>query len=198
MSRFLETIRIEEGKFSNLPFHQVRFEQTRTECLGMVHHPSLEHLIRIPENLMRGLVRCRVIYGKEIEKIEFEPYRRRKIRSIRLVHSDTIAYPYKYADRTRLKALFDQRGSCDDILIVRKGEISDTYVANVVLWNGKEWHTPLHPLLPGTMRASLLATGAVRTEIITLDTLPGYLSIKMINAFHSLDEAPELGTDALI
>jgi len=75
---------------------------------------------------------------------------------------------------------------------------TDSYVANVVFWNGHEWHTPLHPLLPGTMRASLLAQGAVRTAIITTDTLARYKKFKLINAFHSLDEAPELQTDALI
>ena len=198
MYRFLETIRIEEGRLYNLPFHQARFEQTRAGSFGLDHHPSLERLIKIPEKLGAGQVRCRVIYGKEVEKIEFEPYQRREIRFIRLVFSDSITYRYKYADRSRLKALFDQKGCCDDILIVRKGEITDSYAANVALWSGREWHTPLHPLLAGTMRANLLARGAIRTEIITMEILHRYRKIKLIKAFQSLDEAQELGTDALI
>ena len=183
---------------TNLPFHQLRFEQTRAGCLGLDQHPALEQLIRIPDNHLTGLVRCRITYGSQIEKIEFETYQRRNIRSVKLVISDSITYPYKFTDRSRLKALYDQKGTCDDILIVRHGEITDSYAANVVFWNGQEWHTPLHPLLPGTMRAFLLSQGSIRAEIITTDSLPHYKKFKLINAFQSLDEAPELETSALI
>ncbi len=198
MSRFFETLRIEEGKICNLSHHQARFENTRSSLLGTDQHPSLAKLIRVPAEFRKGLIRCRILYDRHVDRIEFEPYFRRPVRSIRLVHADSVTYPFKYTDRSQLQELFDQREGCDDILIVRKGEISDSYVANVVFWNGAEWHTPLRPLLPGTMRASLLEKGNIRTRVITTAHLSGYTKLKLINAFNALDEAPELGTDALI
>ena len=37
----------------------------------------------------------------------------------------------------------------DEILITRNGLLTDTSIANIALFNGKEWHTPKHPLLKG-------------------------------------------------
>ena len=197
MSQYFETIRIEEGKIFNISYHQSRFEKTRAECLGLKSHESLEQLIRVPERFSKGLVRCRISYGQQIEEIAYTPYERKIINSLKVVFSDSITYPYKYSDRSQLSALYDLKGSCDDILIVRQGEFTDSYVANAVFWSGQEWHTPLHPLLPGTMRASLLDQGAIKAEIITTEVLPAYRKIKLINAFHTLDEAPELDLEAL-
>ena len=33
----------------------------------------------------------------------------------------------------------------DEILITRNGLLTDTSIANIALFNGKEWHTPKHP-----------------------------------------------------
>ena len=38
-----------------------------------------------------------------------------------------------------LDDLFEQRGSCDDILIVKQSCITDSYFANVVLGDGVSW-----------------------------------------------------------
>ena len=95
--------------------------------------------------------------GKNITRIEFEPYVRPAVRSLKVVLSDSISYGYKSADRSALDHLFQLRGECDDILIVKKGCVTDSYYANVAFWDGKHWFTPDTPLLPGTMRASLLA-----------------------------------------
>jgi 4-amino-4-deoxychorismate lyase len=198
MYLFFETIRIDGGEACNLPFHQARFERTREECLGMRNHPLLKKFIQVPPFHETGLVRCRVTYGREITGIEYLPYERRAVGSLKIVSSDSVSYPYKYSDRSKLEALYALRGPCEDILIVRNGLITDSFIANVVLWNGYEWHTPVSPLLQGTMRASLLALGKVRTEQITLKQLPTYEKIRLINAFNNLEEAPELGTDALV
>jgi 4-amino-4-deoxychorismate lyase len=198
MYLYFETIRIDGGEARNLSFHQARFEKTREECLGMAHHPRLEKFIQVPPLHETGLVRCRITFGREITGIEYLPYERRAIGSLKIVSSDSVSYPYKYSDRSKLEALYALRGRCEDILIVRKGLITDSFIANVVLWNGYEWLTPVSPLLQGTMRASLLASGKVRTEEITLEKLPSYEKIRLINAFNNLEEAPELGTDALV
>lgn len=187
MCPFIETIRIQEGNLHNLQYHQLRFERTRQDNYDLKNHPSLKDLIRIPEGLGHGSCKCRVTYSRTIDLIEYEPYEASVIKSLKLVYSETISYGYKYADRSGLKALYMQRGSCDDIIIVKAGCISDSYVANIAFWNGTRWTTPDTPLLPGTMRASLLEQGALKEERITSEDLSKYQSIRLINAMRDLD-----------
>ena len=197
MSRYIETIRIEDGTVRNLEFHQARFERTRSACLGLHAHPLLSDAIRIPGSMMDGLIKCRVLYGTRIEETAFGPYVRRPAATLKVIKPDQVDSPYKSADRSGLERLFALRGKCDDILIIRKGLVTDSFAANVALWDGHRWHTPVHPLLPGTMRASLLARGIISEAHIGLDQLGRYRGIRLINAFYDLEEAPEIGITSL-
>jgi len=197
MSLFIETIRLLDGELKNLRFHQERLERTRHKKLGIRKHPLLEELIQIPRGLEKGLFKCRLIYGNEVKRIEFEPYEKRKITCLKVVDSDTITYSYKSADRSELDALFRLRGRCDDILIIRNGYITDSYYANVVFWDGENWFTPYKPLLPGTMRACLLEKGIIREREIILGDLARFQKLRLINAMSDLDEAPEVPVENL-
>ena len=192
MFPFIETIKLLDGKLMNLSYHQERLERTRSEVLGLGQHPELHLEVPVPEGLDRGLFKCRVLYGEVIERIEYEPYHPPEIISVKLVRSDHISYGYKSADRSELEALFAQRGNCDDILIVKRGYITDSYFANVVLFDGVRWVTPDTPHLPGTMRASLLADGSLTEARITEKDLDDFQKIRLINAMNSLDEGPEI------
>jgi 4-amino-4-deoxychorismate lyase len=197
MSLFIETIKIDQGKLKNLEYHQERFEQTRLRALGLKSHPLLEELIQVPEGLEKGLFKCRVSYEKEIVLVEYEPYTYRKVQSLKIVHSDSIDYSYKYADRSELEKLLQKRGECDDILVVKNACISDSYYANLIFWDGSIWATPDTPLLPGTMRASLLKKGLIKESRITPDDLAGYQKLKLINAMNDLEHAPEISIESI-
>ena len=197
MSRYIESIRVEQGIARNLGFHQARFQQTRSRCLGLSEHPQLQDWIEPPPEFRQGLAKCRLIYGERIEQIDFSPYVRKPVTALKLIRADAITYGYKAEDRSLLEKLYAKRGDCDDILIIKQGWITDSYTANAVFWNGHHWHTPLHPLLPGTMRASLLARGLIRAVPLRIEHLQKYKKIRLINAFHSLEEAPELDVTAL-
>ena len=197
MSPFIETINLLDGELKNLQYHQERFERTRSQNLRMSNHPKLSRVIQIPNGLDLGNYKCRVVYGKEIERIEFEPHLSKAIGSLKLVYSDTISYGYKSADRSALDLLFSLRGNCDDMLIVKNGCITDSYTANVFFWNGIDWYTPDTPLLPGTMRAYLLDDGSVHEERITPDDLSKFHKIRLINAMNDLNEGQELPIEAV-
>jgi 4-amino-4-deoxychorismate lyase len=197
MSRFIETIQLLNGKLRNLEFHQERFERTRKEVLGLKKHPLLQEVIRIPDGLESGLLKCRLTYHKEVELIEFEPQLVHEVRTLKLVYADSIDYGYKYADRSELEVLFRQRKQCDDIVVVKNGCLSDSFYANVVLWNGKHWETPDTPLLQGTMRASLLRNGSIRECRITPEDLSAYRALKLINAMNNLERAHEISIDSI-
>lgn len=88
------------------------------------------------------ICRVRVSYAKEIENIEYLPYVPRKIESFTLVES-RLEYPYKICAREDITKLL-QEGS-DDIIIVRKGMLKDTSIANIALQLNGVWYTPKEP-----------------------------------------------------
>ncbi len=192
MSLFIETIQILHGELNNLVFHQERFERTRLQALRLKKHPLLSEVIQVPTGLEQGIMKCRVIYDKDIVLIEYEPYQEREVHSLKMVCSDSIDYGFKYANRSELEELFRQREDCDDILVIKNGCVSDSFYANVVFWDGEGWITPDTPLLPGTMRASLLRKKLIRECRIRPEDLAGYQKMKLINAMNDLQNAPEI------
>jgi len=198
MSRFIETIRLQEGRFVNLAYHQDRFNRTRRELLHLRQHPVLEEVLEVPDGLGSGLFKYRITYGKKILKLEIEPYERRGIGSLKLVHADRVGYSYKFSDRDPLLNLFGRRGICDDILIVLNGCITDSLAANVVFWDGSSWITPDTPLLAGTMRASLLDRGILKETRITENDMDRYEKVRLINAMNDLEEGSDIPVSAII
>ena len=197
MSLYIETIKLLDGDLQNLQYHQNRFERTRSHAFRSRSHPQLKQVIQIPDGLRKGLLKCRVIYGKEVVRIEYEPYEPGLIRSLKLIFSDTISYGFKSADRSALDALYQLRGTSDDILIVKNGCMTDSYYANVIFWNEDGWFTPDTPLLQGTMRAFLLANGSIKIMRIKLDDLGHFQKIRLINAMNSLHDGIEIPMKAV-
>ena len=165
MYPFIETIRIEQGKACNLSYHNERLNNTLhhfwPDCAGI---ELGEYLKLTPE--MNGM-KCRVIYdGSGIKEISYEAYQMRPVHSLQLVYSDDIDYTYKSTDREALNRLFACRGERDDILIVRRGLLTDTSIANIALFDGKDWFTPKLPLLRGTCRTALIDNGIIKEKDI--------------------------------
>lgn len=193
MSRLFETIQVRNGKIRNLEYHNRRFNASRRELFGITRQEDLGSLIRIPEDLGSGIFRCRVLYGREIDTIEFIPHRGREVRSLKMVCGDAIDYPLKYADRQALEALFARRGDCDEILIIKNGFVTDTSISNIVFCRSDgSWITPDTYLLKGTMRTFLLETGRIQEVPVRPEDLPGYSAAKMINCMLDLDGSPPI------
>ena len=190
MCQLLETIKCAEGRLENLQFHQARFSLARKLKFNAEDEISLEQQIQVPDFAQTGLFRCRVIYGKQIEKFEFIPHVYRIVNSLQLVVDNNIDYNFKYADRKNLEQLFEKRGSCDDIIIVKNGLITDSFAANLVFFDGKEWWTPDTPLLRGTQREKLLTEGRIKETRITLADLSNFTKAGLINAMADFEKMP--------
>jgi len=190
MCQLVETIKCKNGKLENLRYHQARFNLARKELFGENFELNLIEEIKVSEKYQTGLFRCRVIYASDIEKIEFHLYEYRKVESLKLMEDCTIDYRYKFTDRKKLNELFEKRENCDDIIIVKNGCITDSYVANIVFFDGKEWWTPATPLLHGTRRAQLIEEGKIKVCRITPDDLPRFEKAGLINAMQGMDEMP--------
>jgi len=188
MYQLLETIRCNDGKFCNLEFHQARLEKSQKDYLGISPKIKLKEEILIPEYAKNGLFRCRVTYSKQIDLIEFFPYHHRIIKSLKVVEGNKIDYSYKYSDREELNLLFEKRGNCDDIIIVKNGCLTDSFVSNIVLSDGEKWWTPDTPLLPGTQREKLLKEGKITERRILAEDISGFKKVGLINAFNDLAE----------
>ena len=62
------------------------------------------------------------------------------------------------------------------------GLLTDTSIANIALWDGRQWHTPARPLLKGTRRAELLDNGILTEHDIPVEKIWTYRKIRLFNA----------------
>lgn len=192
MFPLLETIRIENAKLPLIEFHNRRFNRTRREWYGITSNLNLEEIIKIPAGSENFRYKCRVLYNDKQEQIEITPYRQRVVSSVKIVVADDVEYKYKSTYRSFLDRLFEQRGFCDDIIIVKNGMITDSWVSNLLFFDGKRWYTPDTPLLKGVQREYLLASGQIFEKSIPLSEIALYSKLRLINAMIDFERAPEL------
>lgn len=176
--KLLETIKAFDGRVFHLDYHQQRLERS-IRSLGFTPGINLETLLNPPQN---GLIRCRVIYDENGAEVSYHPYVPRIFNTLQAVAADTLDYPLKYADRRELDSLFEQRGDSQDIVIIKKGVVTDTTIANIAFYDGEQWFTPARPLLQGTTRQRLLDEGKIKEREIGLRHIERYERIAVMNA----------------
>lgn len=180
MQKLLETIKIINGQPQFLAFHQQRFDCSRR---ALWHCHDTVNLADLLQNVpTQGIYRCRVIYHRNIEQIEYVPYAPRDFKHFTVVVDDTLHYPYKFLQRDRLQQLFTLRKDADDILIIQHGMITDTSIANVAFFDEKQWLTPKQPLLAGTTRERLLRHDEIFETNITITDLAQFSKMALMNA----------------
>jgi len=189
MCLLLETIKIESHLPVNLDYHQERAVQSRKRLFGAEDDFDLSLSIKIPAGLGTGVHKCRVVYGLNVESVEFEPYHSRMISTLKIVFDDEIDYSCKFADRSALNRLFAQRGNCDDVLVVKNNFVTDTSYCNILFLKNKQWFTPDKPLLEGIQRRFLIETGLVKTMEIRLSDIGQFEKFMLVNAMMPFDEA---------
>ena len=96
-----------------------------------------------------------------------------------------------------MNRLYDLRKNCDDVLIVKRGFVTDTSYANIVFKRGKYWYTPWSALLKGTIRAFLLERNLIKEEEIRLEDIKTFESFKLINAMLEFD-GPEINISNIV
>ena len=181
MSRFIETIRAENGLVQQLDQHQQRMSRT-LEDHGIHTIPCLKDILSEMNFPDSGRVRIRIEYGTDGKMIiEQFPYMRRTVEKIRMMHIIPPDYRYKYADRAWINALSSD-SQADEILIIRDGRITDASIANIAFFDGSDWWTPDDPLLNGTERARLLDKGIIRKSDIRVEDLGSYTGFRLMNA----------------
>jgi len=194
MYQFIESICCVDGELLLLDLHQARVNRTFFTNYGFLTKPMvLARIIRqIPS---KGKYKCRVLYNNDQFEIEFVAYKAPKITSLQIVEGGDIDYRYKFADRSALDSLFGQRKGADDMLIVKNGQVTDSYYANLAFFDGDTWWTPEEPLLGGVQRQNLLDQRHIKTAQISLTDILKYEKVSLINAMNQLGEVVMSSSD---
>jgi len=188
MYPLFESLCVQDGKLLNSQWHENRFQTSYNQYYGSPAPFFLLEGLNIPNNFSKGRVKLRIRYNQKDRIFHFEHYQTQKIESIQLVYTEELDYSYKYTERENLNALFAQKGKSDDVLIVKKGRITDSSYANVVFFDGNEWWTPNHPLLKGTCRARLLSQEIIKEILLEVNDLKNFKGLKLINAMRDMDQ----------
>ena len=180
-----------DGRMLNIDWHQKRY---LLSYLSMYNKSPLTNLVtnvNIPLEFNSGVYKLRISYNDRYKKIEFIPYAISKIETIKVVVDNEIKYDLKYSDRDKLLAAYKQKNSCDDVLIIKNGMVTDSSYSNIVFFDGKKWVTPSNPLLNGTARARLLSEKLIEEQHIKLEDLPTFESFKLINALRDFEKVDQ-------
>ena len=182
---FIETIKVKDGIYYNLPLHLKRMRETIDHFFGS---DFIVNIPDIPEDYRAGLVKCRILYNSEIVSVEYQPYIFREIKKLCVIRNNNIDYQYKFFDRQVLNDLCIGKDDCSDILIVKNGWITDSSFTNFVFENEQGLFTPKTYLLNGTKRQQLLQTGRINEKSIGIHDLEKYKRVYLINSMIDLED----------
>lgn len=178
--QYFETIKCEDFEVYNLDYHHKRIANT----IGLNINLQ-EYIYPISSELLR----CKVIYDKNgVVDVQYYPYKKREIKSFKIVFDDEIAYSKKYLNREKLDELYEKRDNCDEVIIVKNEIITDTTIANIAIFYENSWITSKSCLLNGTTRARLIDEKKLIEKDITLDMLKNASKIALLNAMIGFDE----------
>ncbi|RZD16057.1 MAG: hypothetical protein EVJ46_07655 [Candidatus Acididesulfobacter guangdongensis] len=230
MCRFIETVKLENGNYKLIDYHNKRLNDTiihffKKNLLKSEFIDIGKFLPSPAAEFKKGIFKCRIVYSDKIESIEILPYIKKNIKRLKLVESD-IDYSLKFENRDSINNLFneskifknknqsnlpanlinnnkdnknsrssdslrrgynshDDNNPCGDdfdILIVKKGLITDTSYSNIILYDGKEWVTPESYLLNGVKRRYLLNECIIKEIKVRTADLKNFKKISLINA----------------
>ena len=188
MSRYIETIKLKDGEFFRLKYHQQRMNHVFMSFYPDLEVINLEEYLKTCEFPMIDVFKCRIVYDSEIREIAFSPYQIRPIQTLKLINTSIETTIYKPENRHAINIAFEQRGECDDVLFVKHGLITDTSYCNMALYDGQQWITPRLPLLYGTQRAYLLEKKRIIEQDIAVENINKFQKIMLFNAMIEFGE----------
>jgi len=197
MCQLIESVKVQNRQLYNIEAHNDRIAFSRRAVFALEDRIDLRDHILLPDTLDSGLYKCRIIYEREVQKVEYIPYTPKPVRALRIVHNDAIQYEHKFLNRSCIEDLL-QGSDADDILIVRQGFVTDTSYANIVFFDGNNWVTPARPLLFGTKRQVLLERGVIRQADISYTDLKQFIRAALINAMIDLGDIPFISIEDIL
>lgn len=177
---YFETIKCDDYEVFNLEYHQKRIAKT----VGLNINLS-EYVYPISNKLLR----CKLIYDETgIQEVNYFEYKKRDIKTFKLIYDDNIDYSKKYLNRESLDEIYSKKENCNEILIIKNALLTDTSIANIAIFYENRWLTPKKPLLEGTTRTRLIEEGKLHEKDITVEMLHKCKGFALMNAMIGFDE----------
>lgn len=187
MSRFIESIKVEDQKIFLTELHQKRMNETFSH-FGKECKIDIYSLFVNLENDEDGLYKFRIEYDVDNNfKTQIIPYAISEHDDFELVIDNEIDYSFKSADRMQFQKLKRDSGA-DEIIIIKENQITDTSYSNLLFLKDKSWFTPKTYLLNGVMRQSLLSSKKIEETEITINNIKDFSHFQLINALNDFDE----------
>ncbi|MFY9068940.1 aminotransferase class IV family protein [Aliarcobacter butzleri] len=178
--KYFETIKCEDFEVFNLDYHQKRVANT----IGLNINLQ-EYINPISEELLR----CKLIYDENgVVDVLYFPYKKREIKSFKIIFDNEIEYSKKYLNRAKLDELYEKKDDCDEVIIIKNEIVTDSTIANIAIFYENSWITSKNCLLDGTTRARLLEEKKLIEKDITLDMLKNASKVALMNAMIGFDE----------
>jgi 4-amino-4-deoxychorismate lyase len=177
---YFETIKCDDFEVLNLDYHCKRIAST------IAININLQDYIYPPSS---KLLKCKVIYNDEgIVDVQYTEYKKREIKTFKIIRDDTIAYSKKSTNRSYINSIFERRDNCDEVIIVKNGIVQDTSIANIAILFEGTWITSKSCLLRGTTRDRYLNDNFLIEKDISLEMLRNAKKIALMNAMIDFDE----------
>ena len=187
MSRFIESIKVEDQKIFLKELHQKRMNDTFSH-FGKECKIDIYSLFLNLEHDEDGLYKFRIEYDLDNNfKTQIIPYVISELDDFELVIDNEIDYSFKSADRTQFQKLKD-KSHAEEVIIVKNNQITDTSYSNLLFLKDKTWFTPKSYLLNGVMRQNLLESKEIKEAEITLDNIKEFTHFQLINALNDFDD----------
>lgn len=194
MKLFSEAIKLKDGIYYNIQYHQERIDRTLRH-FGLSSF-NLYEVLSAQAAPPYGLYKCRVEYGGSMRngkdcpiyiKVEFIEYTIPSPKQVKLVEDNEIVYSYKSINRKRLN-LLKESSQCDEIIIIKNNKVTDSSAANLVFEHDGRFFTPNSYLLPGTKRQFLLDTNKITECTISLDDILFYDRAYVISSMIDIED----------
>ena len=187
MSRFIESIKIEDQKAFLLDLHQKRVNQTFAH-FGKEGSIDLAKIFKNLEHDEDGLYKLRIVYDLDKKfTTQLIPYAIPEIENFQLVENNSYDYSFKFEDRKEFERM-KTKAKTEEIIVVKNNHITDTSYTNILFLKGKEWFTPTTYLLNGVMRQHLLHEKKIKETEITLQNIKEFSQFQLINAMNDFDD----------
>ncbi|MFN3773894.1 aminotransferase class IV [Cloacibacterium normanense] len=187
MSRFIESIKIEDQKAFLLDLHQKRVNQTFAH-FGKEGSIDLAKIFKNLEHDEDGLYKLRIVYDLDKKfTTQLIPYAIPEIENFQLVENNSYDYSFKFEDRKEFERM-KTKAKTEEIIVVKNNHITDTSYTNILFLKGKEWFTPTTYLLNGVMRQHLLHEKKIKETEITLQNIKDFSHFQLINAMNDFDD----------
>lgn len=189
----LETMRLDEGRIPRLDRHLARMAASARHFAYPWNEPAIRAAIAAAQrDHPTGCWRMRLLVdGQGTPRVESAPHsnERREPWRVALAREPVDERDPFLFNKTTQRAVYDaarrERPDLDDVILWnRRGEITESTIANVVVEIDGVRYTPpvASGLLAGTFRAELVESGAIRERVLTREDIAAATRLWLVNS----------------